>query len=69
MKNIINKVIGKIGKITGKSRKFFPVVDEHRKFKIVDKPKKFFFLTEREYLLEMRRQGIHGNGICNEQDF
>lgn len=63
MKNIINKVISKV---FGKPKKFFPVVNEKG---IAEKPKKFFPLTEKKYLLEMRRQGIYGNGICNEQDF
>lgn len=63
MKNIINKVIGKI---SGKSRKFFPVVDEHRRFEVVEKPRKFFPMTEKERLLEMRRNGYCGNGQCRD---
>lgn len=66
MKNIINKVIGKI---TGKSRKFFPAVDEHRRFEVVEKPRKFFLITERERLLELRRNGCYGNGQCEVDKF
>ena len=66
MKNIINKVIGKI---TGKSRKFFPAVDENRRFEIVEKPRKFFPMTEKEYLLAQRRKGIIGNGECDIDKF
>lgn len=66
MKTIIKKVIGKI---TGKNRKFFPVVGTDGKFETVEKPRKFFPMTEREYLVEMRRNGYCGNGQCKDKDF
>lgn len=63
MKTIINKVISGV---FGKSRKFFPVVDEKG---IAEKPRKFFPITEKEYLLEMRRVGCYGNGRCEDSQF
>ena len=60
MKRIVEKVFGRV---FGKSRKFFPVVNERG---IAEKPKKFYPATEGQFLLEQRRQGIFGNGTCVE---
>lgn len=62
MEMIIKKVISRI---FGKP-KFFPVVNEKG---IAEKPGKFIPITEREYLLEMRRKGYYGNGMCTESEF
>lgn len=63
MKRIIN-LIRQV--FFGKPKKFFPVVNERG---LAEKPLKFVPLTEIEYLLEQRHNGIFGNGKCSEAEF
>lgn len=64
MKNLFEKVIDVLSKT--KKLKFFPVVDERG---FAEQPKKFFPVSERDYLLAQRRKGIYGNGQCTDDTF